>query len=116
MSESTLVMDRTFSEVRRLCYAGLDEEALLREAVERARSAVSLDQYCMHAIDPSSGLVTRGVLSDAGYGKVARVALERVQFEDEVTPFGWMASSASRPCLFRRVPGATQSVHYATGR
>ena len=91
MSESSLVMDRTFSEVRRLCYAGLDEEALLREAVERTRSAVSLDQYCMHAIDPSSGLVTRGVLSDAGYGKVARVALERIQFEDEVTPFGWMA-------------------------
>jgi DNA-binding CsgD family transcriptional regulator len=91
MSESTLVMDRTFSEVRRLCYAGLDEEALLREAAERTRSAVALDQYCMHAIDPSSGLVTRGVLSDAGYGEVARVALERVQFEDEVTPFGWMA-------------------------
>ena len=44
----------------------------------------------MHAERPSSGLVTRGVLSDAGYGKVARVALERVQFEDEVTPFGWM--------------------------
>jgi hypothetical protein len=60
MSESTLVMDRAFSEVRRLCYAGLDEEALLREAAERTRSAVSLDQYCMHAIDPSSGLVTRG--------------------------------------------------------
>src|SRR5215217_3507652 len=44
----------------------------------------------MHANDPSSGLVTRAVLSDAGYGEVARHALERVQFEDEVTPFGWM--------------------------
>src|SRR5215217_1953426 len=44
----------------------------------------------MHANDPSSGLVTRAVLSDAGYGEVARHALERVQFDDEVTPFGWM--------------------------
>jgi DNA-binding CsgD family transcriptional regulator len=91
VAENSLVMDRAFSEVRRLCYAGLDEEALLREAAERARRAVPIEQYCMHAIDPSSGLVTRGVLSDTGYGEVARVALERVQFEDEVTPFGWMA-------------------------
>ena len=83
-------MDRTFSEVRRLCYAGLDAEALLREAADRTRRAVPLEMYCMHENDPSSELVTRGVLSDAGYGDVARVALERVQFEDEVTPFGWM--------------------------
>ncbi len=91
MSESSLVMDRTFSEVRRLCYAGLDEEALLRRIAERTRRAVPLELYCMHLNDPSSGLVTRAVLSHSGYGKLARVALERVQFEDEVTPFGWMA-------------------------
>lgn len=90
MSESPLVMDRTFSEVRRLCYAGLDEETLLREAAERARRAVPLELYCMHTNDPASGLVTGGVLSDPGYADVARVALERAQFEDDVTPFGWM--------------------------
>jgi DNA-binding CsgD family transcriptional regulator len=84
-------MDRTFSEVQRLCYAGLDEEALLREVAERTRRAVPLEMYCMHANDPSSGLITRGVLSDPGYEEIARVALERVYFEDEVTPFGWMA-------------------------
>jgi DNA-binding CsgD family transcriptional regulator len=93
MSESSAVMDRTFSEVKRLCYAGLDEEALLREAAERTRRAVPLELYCMHANDPSSGMVMRGVPSDPGYQGVARVALERVQFEDEVTPFGWMARS-----------------------
>ena len=91
MSKSSLVMDRTFSEVQRLCYAGLDEEALLREVAERTRRAVPLEMYCMHANDPSSGLITRGVLSDPGYEETARVALERVYFEDEVTPFGWMA-------------------------
>jgi DNA-binding CsgD family transcriptional regulator len=90
VSEEPLVMDRAFSEVRRLCYAGLDGEALLRQAAERTRRAVPLDLYCMHTNDPSSGLVTGGVLSDPGYGKLARVALERAQFEDEVTPFGWM--------------------------
>lgn len=90
MSESSVVMDRAFSEVRRLCYAGLDEETLLRDAAERARGAVPLEMYCMLAHDPSSGLITRGVLSDPGYADVTRVALERAQFEDEVTPFGWM--------------------------
>ena len=91
MSESSLVMDRTFSEVRRLCYAGLDEDALLREVAERTRRAVPLEMYCMHANDPSSGLITRGVLSDPGHQETARVALERVYFEDEVTSFVWMA-------------------------
>ncbi len=91
MSESSVVMDRAFSEVKRLCYAGLDEETLLREVAERTRRAVPLELYCMHANDPSSGLITRGVPSDPGYQGVARVALERVQFEDEVTPFDWMA-------------------------
>lgn len=84
-------MDRAFSEVRRLCYSGLDEEALLREVAERTRRAVPLDLYCMHTNDPSSGLVTGAVLSDYGYAGLARIALERVQFEDEVMPFGWMA-------------------------
>ncbi len=91
MSKSSAVMDRTFSEVRRLCYAGLSQKALLREVAERTRQAVPLEMYCMHANDPSSGLTTRAVASDPGYAAVARLALERVQFEDEVAPFGWMA-------------------------
>ena len=93
MSESSAVMDRAFSEVKRLCYAGLDEETLLREVAERTRRAVPLEMYCMLANDPSSGLITRAVLSDPAYGGVARHALERVQFEDEVTPFGWMVKN-----------------------
>lgn len=90
MSESSVVIDRAFSEVKRLCYAGLDEEALLRQVAERMRQVVPLEIYCMHTNDPASGLVTGGVLSDEEYGAVARLALERVQFEDDVTPFGWM--------------------------
>jgi hypothetical protein len=49
-----------------------------------------MELYCMLTNDPSSGLVTRAVLSDPEYGEVARHALETVQFEDEVAPFGWM--------------------------
>jgi DNA-binding CsgD family transcriptional regulator len=90
VSESSVVMDRAFSEVRRLSYAGLDEETLLREAAERTRRAVPLELYCMLANDPASGLITRAVLSNPEYGGVARDALERVQFEDDVAPFGWM--------------------------
>jgi len=90
VGESTVVMDRAFSEVQRLCYAGLYEESLLQQVAERTRRAVPLEIYCMHTNDPSSGLVTGGVLSDSDYGEVARVAAERVQFDDDVTPFGWM--------------------------
>jgi DNA-binding CsgD family transcriptional regulator len=89
-SASTLEMERAFSEVRRLCYAGLAGEDLLRRAAERARRAVPLDLYCMHAHDPASGLITSVVPSDPGGERVARAALERAQFEDDVTPFGWM--------------------------
>lgn len=95
MSESSVVMDRAFSEVRRLCYAGLDEEALLREAAERTRRAVPLEGYCMTVNDPPSGLITRAVLSDPDYEEdyeeAARDAMVLITFEDEVTPFVWMA-------------------------
>jgi DNA-binding CsgD family transcriptional regulator len=91
VSKSSMVMDRAFSEVRRLCYAGLDEETLLREAAERTRRAVPLEGYCMTVNDPSSGLITRAVLSDPDFQEAARDAMVRITFEDEVTPFGWMA-------------------------
>ena len=48
MSESSVVMDRAFSEVRRLCYAGLDEEALLRE-VGRTDAAGGAARAVLHA-------------------------------------------------------------------
>jgi DNA-binding CsgD family transcriptional regulator len=64
---------------------------LLREAAERTRRAVPLEGYCMTVNDPSSGLITRAVLSDPGYEEAARDAMVRITFEDEVTPFVWMA-------------------------
>ena len=93
MSESSVVMDRAYSEVQRLCYAGLGGEALLREAAERTRRAVPLEGYCMTVNDPSSGMITGAVLSDPGYEEAARDAMARVTFEDEVTPFVWMVKN-----------------------
>jgi len=52
---------------------------------------VPLEMYCMHANDPSSGLITRAAPSGPGYEEATRIFLGRVYFEDEVTPFGWMA-------------------------
>ncbi len=45
MSNSSAVLDRAFAEVKRLCYAGLDETTLLREATERTRHAVPFEAY-----------------------------------------------------------------------
>jgi DNA-binding CsgD family transcriptional regulator len=84
-------LDRTFGEAKRLCYARLDEETLLREVTKRVRRAVPFEAYCVHANDPLSGLITRAMPGDAGMEERTPVFLEHVYFEDEVTPFGWMA-------------------------
>ena len=62
MIGSSRVIDRAFGEVKRLCYAGLDEPTLLKEATERVRRAVPFE-YCVHSHDPLSGLIARSVCS-----------------------------------------------------
>ena len=49
------------------------------------------EAYCAHVNDPSSGLITYAVPSDAAIEQRAPTFLERVYLEDEVTPFEWMA-------------------------
>jgi DNA-binding CsgD family transcriptional regulator len=90
VSESSVLLDRAFAEAKRLCYAGLDEEALLRKVTERVRRVVPFEAYCVHANDPSSGLITYAIPGDARVEEKTPVFLEHVYFEDEVTPFGWM--------------------------
>lgn len=91
VNSASRAMGRAHAEVRRLCFAGLDAEELLRQAAERIRRAVPLDLYCMHTHDPASGLISGVVPSEPVDAGVARAALERAQFADAVTPFGWMA-------------------------
>ena len=90
MSESSVLLDRAFAEAKRLCYAGLDEKTLLQKVTERVRRVVPFEAYCVHANDPSSGLITYAIPGDAMMEEKTPVFLEHVYFEDEVTPFGWM--------------------------
>ena len=93
MSESSVLLDRAFAEAKRLCYSGLDGAVLLRRVTERVRGVVPFDAYCVHANDPSSGLITYAIPGDAAMEEKTPVFLEHVYFEDEVTPFDWMARS-----------------------
>lgn len=101
--------------MKRLCYAGLDEETLLREAPARLRRAVPFEAYCAHTMDPSSRLITRAVSVDAGGQKVARHFLEYVYFENDVNTFDWMARNRVPAARLRRPPGASPSVPSGTG-
>jgi DNA-binding CsgD family transcriptional regulator len=91
MSQSSQVLDRAFTEAKRLCYAGLDEVTLLQRVTERTQQVVPFECHCVHTNDPASGLITRAVLYAAELEKLGPIFLERVYFEDEVTPYGWMA-------------------------
>jgi DNA-binding CsgD family transcriptional regulator len=73
--------ERTFSEVKRLCCAGLDELALLDEVIERLRRVVPFEAYCASTLDPASGLITRALAEEMGGADEAAVFFERLYFE-----------------------------------
>jgi hypothetical protein len=58
MTVMSAVSDRAFSEIKRLCYAGLDAETLSPSVVERLRRAVPFDGHAVVTIDPLTGLAT----------------------------------------------------------
>jgi DNA-binding CsgD family transcriptional regulator len=73
--------ERTFSEVKRLCCAGLDELALLDEVIERLRRVVPFEAYCASTLDPASGLITRALAEEMGGADEAAIFFERLYFE-----------------------------------
>jgi DNA-binding CsgD family transcriptional regulator len=85
--------DRVFSEVKRLCYAGLDEAALLREVADRLRRTVRFEGYCAHAVDPLSGLIANAIPEQMGGEKEARLFLEHLYFADDFNEYNSMAKS-----------------------
>ena len=85
--------DRVFSEVKRLCYAGLDEATLLREVAHRLRRAVPFEGYCAHAVDPLSGLIANAIEEEMGGEKEARLFWEHLYFADDVNKYDSMAKS-----------------------
>ncbi len=83
--------ERVFEEVKRLCYVGLDETTLLREAAERLRRVVPFEAYCAFVTDPMSRLIMRSLAEEMGGEREERIFFEHVYFEDEFTGYDWAA-------------------------
>lgn len=79
--------ERAFSEVKRLCCAGLDGSALLGEVIERLRRAVPFEAYCASTLDPASGLVTHSLAEEMGGAEEAAIFFERLYFEHDLVQF-----------------------------
>jgi DNA-binding CsgD family transcriptional regulator len=73
--------ERTLSEVKRLCCAGLDGLALLGEVIERLRRVVPFEAYCASTKDPASGFITHGMAEELGGADDSFWSLERLYFE-----------------------------------
>ncbi len=73
--------ERTFSEVKRLCCAGLDGLALLGEVAERLRRVVPFEAYCASTLDPASGLITHALAEEMGGADEAAIFFEHLYFE-----------------------------------
>jgi DNA-binding CsgD family transcriptional regulator len=78
---AVVLEERTFSEVKRLCCAGLDGPALLGEVIERLRGVVPFEAYCASTKDPASGFITHGQAEELGGADDIFWALERLYFE-----------------------------------
>ncbi|HEV2092935.1 MAG TPA: helix-turn-helix transcriptional regulator [Rubrobacter sp.] len=81
---AALQEERTFSEVKRLCCAGLDGPELLERVVRRLRPAVGFEAYCASTADPASGLITHSLADDSFGAKEAAVFFERLYFEHDL--------------------------------
>jgi DNA-binding CsgD family transcriptional regulator len=102
MVSSIALRERSFTEAKRLCYAGLDAPTLLREVAGRLGRAVSFEAFCVTANDPLSGLLTHmageGPVNDKEY---FRTYLEHVYFEEDL--------DAQRRMVRNRLPVALLS-------
>jgi DNA-binding CsgD family transcriptional regulator len=102
MSVASAVGDRVFSEIKRLCYMGLDSETLSPMVAERLRRAVPFDGHAVVTLDPLTGLATDFVFSEEmGSEEDARFFIENIYFEDDVLDYNWMARN--------RIPAMTLS-------
>jgi len=107
--------DRVFSEVKRLCYAGLDEATLLREVADRLRRAAPFEGYCAHAVDPLSGLIANAIPDQMGGEKEARLSSSTSTSQTTSTnTTRWQRVGARWHCSPRRLI-AGLSVPSATG-
>jgi hypothetical protein len=92
----TLLEDRVFDEVKRLCYSGLDGTTLVSEAVKRLQRVVPFEAYCALTMDPLSGLLMHARAEEMGDEEEAHVFLERVYFEEGANDYRSLARSRRR--------------------
>ncbi|HSK86474.1 MAG TPA: helix-turn-helix transcriptional regulator [Rubrobacter sp.] len=89
---STSMEERTFREIKRLCYMGLDANALGRRVAARLRRAVPFDVYGVSVLDPLSGLPTDFVYSEEmADEREAVFYMRHIYFDDDVTDIMWLA-------------------------
>jgi DNA-binding CsgD family transcriptional regulator len=78
---NVVLEEQTFSEVKRLCCAGLDGPVLLGEVIERLRRVVPFEAYCASTKDPASGFITHGLAEELGGADDIFWSLERLYFD-----------------------------------
>lgn len=97
---SVALEERTFSEVKRLCCAGLDGPELLAEVIERLRRVVPFEAYCASTVDPASGLATHSLAEEMGGVEEAALFFDRLYFEHDMPRFKNMVRSHCPVVLF----------------
>ena len=106
MSPSAALDERVFSEIKRLCFSGLDDLTLLREVATRLQRAVPFEAYCASTMDPTSGLITRSTAEGMGGMKAARFYLEHLYLDEgDVNEYRWMARSRRPVALLSEATG-----------
>lgn len=99
MVASAALLERGFSEVKRLCYAGLDAPTLLRAVAARMKRIAPFEAYCAQTNDPVSGLLTQVLTTEAFGDKEHRQYLEQIYFRadwDEQRKMVWNRISVVR--------------------
>ncbi len=96
---------RTDSEVKRLCYLGLDGPTLLREVGERLKRAVPFEAYCASTLDPASGLITHATAAEPWGEQEAATFLDRLYFEHDLDQITQMAQDRRPVVLLSEFTG-----------
>lgn len=76
--------ERAFSEVKRLCNAGLTASELLREIVSPLKDKVVFEAHCASTVDPASGLITHTRAEGMGGKEEAVLFFDRLYIEHEL--------------------------------
>ncbi|AHY48027.1 Bacterial regulatory protein, luxR family [Rubrobacter radiotolerans] len=102
---SAVMEERAFSELKRLCCAGLDGPELLESVVERLRRAVPFEAYCASTADPASGLITRSLAGEMGGAEEAAIFFERLYFKYDLDQLRRMARERRSVVLLSETTG-----------